>query len=736
MMLDRLGGPGFVVEAVAAGVPLRRQITGALELTNAAAVRGTPIDPGVAATLAEDMMQRGRAAEAVGLVLDAGGHQQATEMMKGLTESVADTIEPGWMLTLLARLGSTVERDPELLLLRAGAQRMVGRVDEATANIDRAVERAVTAPPQVRRRVAIESARARMTEGRLEVAERMVHETLAELGEGEGVTFARAYEVLAECAMDSEAREDLQRAAECMLAATRAWESCSEFARARSCRRSLALGILTPLGRFDDALTQTAQVLAAPDLSDTERCNVVAFEGFILYNANRLQAAELRFERTAELGYLTDNVRLNALAAWGMALTASRRMDRAGTLRWIRTAEHTTLTGHDDILGVPFVCDVTDMLGALGDLDGAAEYLSRIQRAGVFTGQVLVTTFILDARRGVLGDLDEALRRAAPLGWWRLKLVAAYASAVQGDTDAAMRLRDEADRELLSLGFVDFASLGEARLATALDELLQGVPGERVGHHPAAPTAPTAAGPLLTVLGGPMTVHDGGEEVVVPAGNPQRLVGVVVANGGSVTIDQASEALWGDDDIEQSRRRMRNVLLRLRRVVGDVVVRSGNGLRLGSDVTCDLDEFRRRADDALAAARNDPDLAGELAAIAVGDRDLPLFVDFEFDDWAEGARRRLDQRRIALLDLLSVRAEDDGDLAVAQALAQRALRLDKYSDSRYVRLAELHTRQGRMAAAMAVLEEAAAIAQEVGDGPSGAAKTRRDELVRRTVSGA
>ena len=54
-------------------------------------------------------------------------------MMKGLTESVADTIEPLSMLSLLARLGTTVDRDPELLLLRAGASRLLGRVDEAVS---------------------------------------------------------------------------------------------------------------------------------------------------------------------------------------------------------------------------------------------------------------------------------------------------------------------------------------------------------------------------------------------------------------------------------------------------------------------------------------------------------------------------------------------------------------------------------------------------------------------------
>jgi DNA-binding SARP family transcriptional activator len=738
-MLDRLGGRNFVRGAVALGVPLRRQITGALEVAAAAALRGTPVDPAVAGTLADDMLERGRALEAITLVLDAGGHERATTMIRGLTASVADTIEPRSMLSLLARLGSNVERDPELLLLRAGASRLIGRLDDATADIDRAVERAITSAPQVRRRVAIESARARLLEGDIAVAERIVHDTLHELGEGEGQTYARAHQVLGECAMDSDSREDLQRAAESFRVAARAWEACSEYARARTCRLALVLGVLVPLGRYDEALNQTGQLLGSPDLSDAERPYSLVAEGFVLCNANRLDAAELRFERIADLGYLHDNPRLIAMAAWGLAVTAARRGDLPATLRWIATAENTALGRHDDMLGVPFLCDIAQVLGALGDLDGAAGYLEQArQRSPIFTGQLLSETFMLDARRGTLGDLDAALQRTSPKEWWRAKLVAAYAMASHGDLDAATHTLRDAERELASLGFVDFESLGEGRIHQALLALLRDVrplDEDTAVAAPAEPVTATMAGGLrVLVMGGPIVVMDGATPLSIPAGNPQRLVGVIVASGGSVTIDQASEALWGDDDIERSRTRLRNVLLRLRRAVGDLVVRTGSGLRLAPTATSDLHDFRRRAQDALATARADPELAGELARVALGDTDDPVFVDFEYDDWAVAVRRQIDQQRISLLDLLSVQAEDAGDLAAAQALAERALVLDRYTDSRYVRLAELLTMQERVAAAVAVLEVAANVAREAGEGAT-IAGARREELLRRASTG-
>jgi DNA-binding SARP family transcriptional activator len=733
-LLDRLGGAGFVERAVASGIPLRRQITGALELATALALRAAPIDPAIAGDLANDMLDRGRALEAIGLVLDAGDHHRATAMMKGLSESVAETVEPRPMLSLLARLGSTVEHEPELLLLRAGARRSIGRVDEAVDDIDRAVAQAADAPAPVRRRVAIESARARVAEGDLEQAERIAGEVLAEVGENEGRTFARGHQVLAECAASSDAREDLQRAAESYRIAASAWEACSEFARARTCRAALAMGALTPLGRFDEALAQVGRLLATPDLSAAERASTIAIEGFVLFNANRLDSAELRFERVADLGYLHDNPRLIAIAAWGMALIAARRDDLRTALRWISTAENTALGKADDLLGVPFLCDVALMLGALGELDSAESYLDQVaDRGSVFPGQVYSARFVLDARRGVLGELDDALANTLPMSCWRVKLAAAHANAAKGEFDAARRLLDDANRDLRSLGFGDFASLGEGRLHEAVQALLSEAPA---GAAPAAAALrPLPPGPRLVVMGAPITLIDGSSSTVIPHGNPQRLVGVVVASGGSATIDQVSEALWGDDDIERSRTRLRNVLLRLRRAVGDVIIRSGNGLRLAPGTSCDLYDFRRRALDALATARADPELAGELAATAVDDGDAPLFVDFEYDDWAVAARREVDQQRIGLLDLLSVQAEDAGDLPAAQALAERALRLDRYTDSRYVRLAELLTMQNRVAAAIAVLDDAAAVAREIGDGSPGATKVRRDELLRRAVSG-
>ena len=60
----------------------------------------------------------------------------------------------------------------------------------------------------------------------------------------------------------------------------------------------------------------------------------------------------------------------------------------------------------------------------------------------------------------------------------------------------------------------------------------------------------STAGRRVRVIGGPIVIEDATGVVEVPPGNPQRLVGVVVANGGVATFDQVAEALWSGDDVE------------------------------------------------------------------------------------------------------------------------------------------------------------------------------------------
>ena len=744
VVLAKLGGAGFLDRIVHAGIPLRRRASGAIELVFEQAFLSADVDPSVAGRLANSLIERGRPMDAVRLLVDAGVHDRAARLLMDAPESVTRGADPRDMLTLLGRLGTLADREPALLLLRASSSMRIGRVDLAGADIEAAQTLASTVDPPMQRRVSVEAAEWLLIQGRRNEAIKLTEEAIRDLGPGEDRTYARAHSVLADAASTSVKRSDLQRAAESYRVAAAAWEGCGEAARARLARCDLAAAVLQPLGRFDEALAVLGTILAAPDLTDSERLWVMMNEGFVLMNANRLDSAESRFARVAELGYLQDNPRMIALAAWGQAMVAARRDDVAGALRWFGTAENTALGVDDELLDVPFRCDAATVLGALGEMELAERHLVSAQlRESVYPDLVQLATFVFDTRRGVRSDVRKQLDRTPPSEWWRVLLLAALAAARDGDVLEAQQLLLEAERELVTLGLSDFAALGERRAYEELRATLRrttvdpvqrdGRPVE-VARVRRAASQPEAAGRRLRVMAGEMALDELGGLGDLPPGNPRRLVGVVVASGGVATFDQISEALWPGDDVEASRNRLRNVLMRLRRGAGDVVVRSGAGVRLAPDVVSDLQDFDRLSTDALSAARSDPELAGHLAEQALDLAGSAVFGEFEYEEWVLDTRRSVDRKLIAMLDLLSVQAEDAGDLARAQSLAERALRLDRYSDSRYVRLAELLTMQGRSAAATAVLQDATEVSREMGATVSGNVKARRDDLMRRAAN--
>ena len=423
--------------------------------------------------------------------------------MTTLPQSVTDTVESRTLLSVLARLGSMTEQEPSLLLLRSTALSLLGRFDVAGDDLDRAMELVVHADPPLQRRVLVQHAHRLVADGRFDEARQAAQEALRDLGAGEERTYARAQSVLAEAAGMSDRRDDLQRAAEYYSVAIRAWEVCGEYAKARVCRCDLATSALVPLGRYDEALAEMNVVLGASDVTEAEHAWMLLTHGFVLVNANRIPLAESRFERVAELGHVQANPRLAAAAAWGRALVAMRRDDLEATLRWVATAENTALGEADDLLGLPFLCDVATGLGALGELDLADVYLARArERTTVYPDQLRLAAFVLEARRGVVGDVAAQLAVTPPAECWRVNLVCALAAANAGDLATARRLRDEAERDIRTFGFADLRSLGELRAVDA--------PGRAAERRRQAPRTGTGTGPGPSAGGRGHAASDGG----------------------------------------------------------------------------------------------------------------------------------------------------------------------------------------------------------------------------------
>ena len=588
-LLASLGGPDFVWRALEAGIPLRRQITGDIDVLDAPFYRAQEIEAATATRLASALAQRGRPLDAAGLLLDAGVPDRAARLLMDLPESVTKSVEPRAMLSVLARLGTVTDSEPGLLLLRANAAAPLGRLDQVIDDVDRAAGLAKHAEPPVRRRIEAAVARTEFFRGHRDRAIALASSGLRDIGPGEEHTFARAHEVLALATAASETRDDLQLAAESFRVAAAAWDACGESALARNCRCDLAMAVLIPLGRFDEALAVLAQVLAVPGLNDAERSWLMTYEGFALLESNRLGVAAepVRSCRRPRIpaGQLDDR-RHGGVGPGPHRRSAGRRGDDAEVdlhggehrpRRRRRSARRVVPVRRDHRARVRWVSS--------GSPSGTC--------AGRSLGPSCTTTRF--------AELDSCSRRAAARS---ATSTSNSTSPVRPSGGESFSCRRSPEREpaiwrrpgsctrrpnvscsaSASLGSTHSVSVGPPPSCSSCCRAGTEPPLEQPVVDPRASARLATGGRRVRVIGGPIVVEDRDGVIEVPTGNPQRLVGVVVANGGVATFDQLAEAIWPGDDVETTRARLRNVLLRLRRGAGEVVARSGSGVRLASGV--------------------------------------------------------------------------------------------------------------------------------------------------------
>lgn len=175
------------------------------------------------------------------------------------------------------------------------------------------------------------------------------------------------------------------------------------------------------------------------------------------------------------------------------------------------------------------------------------------------------------------------------------------------------------------------------------------------------------------VLAPELSVTVAGESVPAPRGYPAKLLALLVAADGSLTVDAAIEGLWPGADPDVGRNRLHGVLLRLRRGLGfpaggpisctEGVVRLERSHRLEVDSW----EFETLA----ARAGTRPELTG--AAVAAYPSDF-LSVQFAYDDTVAEYRRRLRRTFLNLATALLADPPDRVDGDTLAGLARRAWR--------------------------------------------------------------
>jgi DNA-binding SARP family transcriptional activator len=200
-----------------------------------------------------------------------------------------------------------------------------------------------------------------------------------------------------------------------------------------------------------------------------------------------------------------------------------------------------------------------------------------------------------------------------------------------------------------------------------------------------------------------------------PPGRPTLLVALLAVRGGRAPVDDLIETLWPGVGPDSGRKRLRNVLNRLRGALGGVVVREGEALAFAEGAQIDAVIFEREA---LAAVDPSADGTSGRARTALARYTGPLLPEAPYADWAAEPRERLSRRYLALLDLLADEAVRQQDADEAIRLLEQAIEADRFDESRYLRSARLLLAQNRRGRALAVLRAAAVALRELDLQPS------------------
>ncbi len=233
-------------------------------------------------------------------------------------------------------------------------------------------------------------------------------------------------------------------------------------------------------------------------------------------------------------------------------------------------------------------------------------------------------------------------------------------------------------------------------------------------HEPdiAAALGAVSAPPALhvTLLGGFGVTADG-RALAPPPGRGATFVKLLALAGGPLTGEEAVEVLWPGSDGPTGRRRLRNLLNRVRATCGELVAREGESLVLAPEADVDARRFEEAAAAVRAAA--DGERAG-LARAALARYAGDLLPTDRYEPWASAPRERLRRRYLDLLDLLADDAVERGDLDEAIRLLDQAQVAEPLDESRYVRAAELLLFQGRRGSAAVLVERALALRAGLG----------------------
>lgn len=707
--------PGIVDVGLAAGIPFDVTESGRIELPDPVRevlVERGRLSPEVARRAAEAYVEHGHASQAVRLLVAAGDAERAAATSAALSPQAVSRLDVQELRALLSSIpDDALDRHPRALMHLA-------RACEASAERGLRTDllRRVTAvgrdDPGLQREVAAEVARDLVRDGQVEAARETAERLLAEASRDELQTRVRALHVLGRAHAWSGEPSGLAAAEPLLEEAVELYGRLGFHTARAHALLALAYDVHTLGGRFDAALEALERALAGLPARSRLRGVVLVFQAEALIDLGRLLEAEASLLEAERLGALFGDTRTLGYTGWLRARAAASLGDAARVRTQLVEAERHRGEWFDHQSGAEFLAEASILLGQVGELEPAAEYLRRaLERVTEAPRYVRLAEGAFEARHGDPDRAESILAEVAARPdldvreSWRPALLRALAAHRSGEQARAAERAGESFALAGRAGMPELPLRREPEVATMFLSL--------IGTASDDASMLERGGASITVLGR-FEVRRSGALLSIPPGRPEALVKLLSVNGGRLPVDAVIEALWPGVEESSGRKRLRNVLNRLRDAAGDLVVREGDLLAFDSGTDVDVVLFEQAARAAFA----EPDAGLSQARAALSLYAGEVLPDDRYQDWATEPRERVRARALGLLDLLASHAERDGDLDEALRLLERGIEVDRLDESRYVRSARLLLRQGRRGRALEILRASAAALRDLGLDPS------------------
>jgi len=676
-LFDEMGEPGGLERIALAGLPLVRDASGWIEYTEPArSVLGrAKTTPKLADVVLDYYVRKGEIHAAINACLAIGDREGAASVIADLDSDSQARLDPARLDGAMASIGTAAEHAPRSLYVHSRVSAANGRQADGLAQIERAADvfesRNADLHDPAYAEVQLTLGTWRVYQGRLAEARTIAERCQAHLdGVDAPALQAMLHDLNGVLFQVSGTDEHLAKAAEEMAAALAIWRRIGRPGDAAVTTFRVSSGVLERQGRFAEALAMLDALPQVGPMTMLTTARLGVNRALLLPFVGRAAEVTALLEEPRQVAEALGQRQLTSTALIAEIVAASVRYD-ADAVR--ATADAFLAGGHllpEQGFSAVMWAEVVRALARCELHDESMAALDRIRETPGLPPWILqYMQASIDARTGdaeaaieVLSDLATQ-EEVQPNSRWTVDLLRAHAYWRLGNAAEAAKFLDQANNQAAALEQPGLARFIESRLVDRIE-----------GTQNIVEPATTAA--VSVSLFDEFSVLVNGQEAPLRPGQPTNLVKVLGIGGGTLVVDQIVDALWPEADLEVGRRRLRNVVKRVRDDCGPILVRNDDVISFSSDVAVDLDFARAAADNAFAA--RSPESVN--LALTLNDRAL-LPVD-RYEDWAEDARS---DHLVTVLRLLDLRAElhvADQDVSALTATIERGLELDPMSVSR------------------------------------------------------